>query len=108
MAKTLFDRIEVRAVGRQKALRRPGDFDCFTNAGDIMGTEIIRDDDVANVGARACTTEVCFAVDGAIGGVVSARLNASSMGCSASSSLYRISGIFGMAEIITIAHLHPR
>jgi hypothetical protein len=58
LAKNLFDRIEVRAVGRQKALRRPGGIDCFTNAGDFMGTEIIYDDDVAgdNVGARACST----------------------------------------------------
>ena len=32
LGENLFDRIEVRAVGRQKALRRPGG---FANAGDF-------------------------------------------------------------------------
>ena len=70
LGENLFDRIEVRAVGRQKALRRPGGFDGFTNAGGFMGTEIIHDDDVARRQCRRESlldiSEECFAVDGAI------------------------------------------
>jgi len=46
--------LERRAAGRQKALRCPGGFDGFTNAGAFMGTEIIHDDNVAR---RQCRRE---------------------------------------------------
>ena len=47
LAKTCSMEIEVRTVGGQEALRRPGGFDGFSNAGAFMGTEIIHHHDFA-------------------------------------------------------------
>jgi hypothetical protein len=47
LGKDLFDGIEVRTVGWQKALRRPGGLDGFSNAGAFVGTEVVHHHDFA-------------------------------------------------------------
>ncbi len=47
LGENLFYRVEVRAVGWQKAARRPGGLDSLANACDFMETEIVHHHDVA-------------------------------------------------------------
>lgn len=48
----LFDRIEVRRIGRQIAQARARGFNCLPDAGDLMAGEIVHDDDVARCKRR--------------------------------------------------------
>src|ERR1700693_1801950 len=41
------DRVEIRAVGWQVEQPGAGVFDCLADPGDLVGTEIVHDDDVA-------------------------------------------------------------
>ena len=47
LGEELFDGIEVGAVGRQVSQLGAGSFDCIADAGDLMASEIVHDDDVA-------------------------------------------------------------
>ena len=43
----ILDRIEIGTVGRQIAEFRPAGFDSLPDAGDLVGGQIVHDDDVA-------------------------------------------------------------
>ena len=52
LRKRQFDRIEVRAVGRQEAEVRPDGFDRGADGGLFVGGEVVEDDDIARVERR--------------------------------------------------------
>jgi hypothetical protein len=47
LGKGELDRVEIRAVGWQVEQPGAGVFDCLADPGDLVGTEIVHDDDVA-------------------------------------------------------------
>ena len=47
LGERLFDRIEVRAIGRQIAQRRASSLDRFPDTGDFVGWQVVHHDDIA-------------------------------------------------------------
>ena len=47
LGERLFDRIEVRALGRQIAQRRASSLDRFPDTGDVVGWQVVHHDDIA-------------------------------------------------------------
>ena len=47
LGKGLLDRVQIRAVGWQVEQPGAGGFDCLADPGDLVGAQIVHDDDVA-------------------------------------------------------------
>ena len=70
LAKSCFDWIEVGAIGGQEPLAGSRSFYGFLNSGDLVGAQIVHDDDVAGRQGRRQDLldigEELFAIDGAV------------------------------------------